>query len=663
MNQYAEASINAIKEFDPRKLLRNPVMFITELAMLTSVYLLAFHAEYGLSLKGVYVEFYISVIVLLFMTIFFSNLAETLAEGKSRNITATLKRMKKDTTGRVIDESGERVIPSGELRKGMIVEVRKDETVPTDGEIVEGRGYFNESSITGESKPVFKVQGDSVTGATILLDNRVKIRITANPGETFLDKMIELVEGSIRAKTPNEIALSILLSGLTLVFLIITSSVYTLGTFLGTSVNLFILVVLLICLIPTTIGALLPALGVAAINKVSQFNVIAKSGRAVENAGDIDTIILDKTGTITIGDREANKVYPNRDITENELFRAAYISSFFDETKEGISVVRKALEGNPEFKSIDMSSYEFVPFSPDTKFSGVKKGNEFIYKGSPNSIWELVGSKDNYVDAQCAEISSRGGTAMVVISEKRILGAIEFNDILKPWIRERIEALKSMNIKPVMCTGDNELTAQYIAREASIDEVVANSKPKDKYNKVQEEKEKQRMVAMVGDGTNDAPALALADVGFAMNSGTQAAKDAANMIDLENDPTKLMDVIFLGKQILITRGSLTTFSIANDISKYFVIIPAVFFMFPQLSFINILGFTDPLLAVTSALIFNTFIIPLLIPLAIRGVKFKPSGINDLLRRNIIVYGVGGVLLPFIAIGAIYYILMGVGVLW
>ncbi|MCL4345759.1 MAG: potassium-transporting ATPase subunit KdpB [Candidatus Thermoplasmatota archaeon] len=663
MNQYAEASINAIKEFDPRKLLRNPVMFITELAMLTSVYLLAFHAEYGLSLKGVYVEFYISVIVLLFMTIFFSNLAETLAEGKSRNITATLKRMKKDTTGRVIDESGERVIPSGELRKGMIVEVRKDETVPTDGEIVEGRGYFNESSITGESKPVFKVQGDSVTGATILLDNRVKIRITANPGETFLDKMIELVEGSIRAKTPNEIALSILLSGLTLVFLIITSSVYTLGTFLGTSVNLFILVVLLICLIPTTIGALLPALGVAAINKVSQFNVIAKSGRAVENAGDIDTIILDKTGTITIGDREANKVYPNRDITENELFRAAYISSFFDETKEGISVVRKALEGNPEFKSIDMSSYEFVPFSPDTKFSGVKKGNEFIYKGSPNSIWELVGSKDNYVDAQCAEISSRGGTAMVVISEKKILGAIEFNDILKPWIRERIEALKSMNIKPVMCTGDNELTAQYIAREASIDEVVANSKPKDKYNKVQEEKEKQRMVAMVGDGTNDAPALALADVGFAMNSGTQAAKDAANMIDLENDPTKLMDVIFLGKQILITRGSLTTFSIANDISKYFVIIPAVFFMFPQLSFINILGFTDPLLAVTSALIFNTFIIPLLIPLAIRGVKFKPSGINDLLRRNIIVYGVGGVLLPFIAIGAIYYILMGVGVLW
>lgn len=663
MNQYAEASINAIKEFDPRKLLRNPVMFITELAMLTSVYLLAFHAEYGLSLKGVYVEFYISVIVLLFMTIFFSNLAETLAEGKSRNITATLKRMKKDTTGRVIDESGERVIPSGELRKGMIVEVRKDETVPTDGEIVEGRGYFNESSITGESKPVFKVQGDSVTGATILLDNRVKIRITANPGETFLDKMIELVEGSIRAKTPNEIALSILLSGLTLVFLIITSSVYTLGTFLGTSVNLFILVVLLICLIPTTIGALLPALGVAAINKVSQFNVIAKSGRAVENAGDIDTIILDKTGTITIGDREANKVYPNRDITENELFRAAYISSFFDETKEGISVVRKALESNPEFKSIDMSSYEFVPFSPDTKFSGVKKGNEFIYKGSPNSIWELVGSKDNYVDAQCAEISSRGGTAMVVISEKKILGAIEFNDILKPWIRERIEALKSMNIKPVMCTGDNELTAQYIAREASIDEVVANSKPKDKYNKVQEEKEKQRMVAMVGDGTNDAPALALADVGFAMNSGTQAAKDAANMIDLENDPTKLMDVIFLGKQILITRGSLTTFSIANDISKYFVIIPAVFFMFPQLSFINILGFTDPLLAVTSALIFNTFIIPLLIPLAIRGVKFKPSGINDLLRRNIIVYGVGGVLLPFIAIGAIYYILMGVGVLW
>ncbi|MGP6206745.1 potassium-transporting ATPase subunit KdpB [Cuniculiplasma sp. SKW3] len=663
MNQYIEAAFNAIKSFDPRKIIRNPVMFITELAMFVSVYLLIFHSQYGLNLSPVYIQFYVSVIILLFLTIFFSNLAESLAEGKSRNITATLKKMKRETNGRVVDETGERMIPSTELRKGMIVEVRKDETVPTDGEIVEGRGYFNESSITGESKPVFKVQGDSVTGATVLLDNKVKIRITANPGETFLDKMIELVEGSIRAKTPNEIALSILLSGLTLVFLIITSSVYTLGTFLNTNVNLFILVVLLICLIPTTIGALLPALGVAAINKVSQFNVIAKSGRAVENAGDIDTIILDKTGTITIGDREANAIYPNRDITEDDLYKAAYISSYFDETKEGISVVKKALEKRPDLKDIPMNEYEFVPFTPDTKFSGVKKGKEFIYKGSPNAIWELAGSKDNYIEARCAEISSRGGTAMVVISDKGILGAIEFNDILKPWIKERIEALKAMNIKPVMCTGDNELTAQYIAREASIDEVVANSKPKDKYNKVQEEKEKQRMVAMVGDGTNDAPALALADVGFAMNSGTQAAKDAANMIDLENDPTKLMDVIFLGKQILITRGSLTTFSIANDISKYFVIIPAVFFMFPQLSFINILGFTDPLLAVTSALIFNTFIIPMLIPLAIRGVKFRPSGINDLLKRNIIVYGVGGVLLPFLAIGAIYYILLGVGVLW
>lgn len=663
MNPYVSATINALRQFDPRKLVRNPVMLITELALIISLYLLAFHSQYNLSLSGQYINFYISVIILLFLTIFFSNLAESLAEGKSRDITATLRKMKKDTLGRVIDQNGERMVNSTDLRKGMIVEVRRDEMVPTDGEIVEGRGYFNESSITGESKPVFKVQGDSVTGATVLIDSTVKIRITADPGETFLDKMIELVEGSIRAKTPNEIALSILLSGLTLVFLIITSSVFTLGSYLGANVNLFILVVLLICLIPTTIGALLPALGVAAINKVSQFNVIAKSGRAVENAGDIDTIILDKTGTITIGDREANQVYPNRDISEKDLFKAAYVSSYFDETKEGISVVKKALERFPEFKEIDMKQYEFVPFTPDTKYSGVKKGDAYIYKGSPKAIWEIVGSKDNYVDALCAEISSRGGTAMVVISNEGVIGAIEFNDVLKPWIRERIEALKAMNIKPVMCTGDNELTAQYIAREASIDEVVANSKPKDKYNKVQEEKEKQRMVAMVGDGTNDAPALALADVGFAMNSGTQAAKDAANMIDLENDPTKLMDVIFLGKQILITRGSLTTFSIANDISKYFVIIPAIFFMFPQLSFINILGFTDPLLAVTSALIFNTFIIPLLIPLAIRGVKFKPSGINDLLRRNIIVYGIGGVLLPFIAIGAIYYIMIGAGILW
>ncbi len=663
MNKYITAILNALQEFDPRKLYRNPVMLITEMALLFSLYLLAFHQAYHLQMSGLYVPFYISVVVLLFLTIFFSTFGEALAEGKSRDITTSLKKMKKETTGRVVDGNSERIVDSSELRKGMIVEVRKNEMVPTDGEIAEGRGYFNESAVTGESRAVFKVNGDSVTGSTTFLDESIKIRITANPGETFLDKMIEMVEGSVRKKTPNEIALSILLSGLTLVFIIITASIFPLSSFLSDHVNFIILVVLLITLIPTTIGALLPALGIAAINKVSQFNVIAKSGRAVENAGDIDTIILDKTGTITMGERDASKIYPNKDITEMEMAKACYQSSYMDETREGISLVKYVANKYGDLDGYKVKGAEFIPFSSETKLSGISYGGHKIFKGSPHAIWEMLGKSDNLIDAICAEISSRGGTAMVLAEDDRVIGAIEFNDIIKPWINERIKTMKTMNIKTVMCTGDNELTAEYISREAGLDEFLANSKPQDKYKKVESEKGQQRMVAMVGDGTNDAPALALADVGLAMNSGTQAAKDAANMIDLDNDPTKLMDVIFLGKQILITRGSLTTFSIANDISKYFVIIPAIFYAFPALSFINILGFTDPLLAITSALIFNTIIIPLLIPLAIRGVRFKPTTVDELLKRNITIYGLGGVVLPFIAIGLIYHIMMGAGILW
>ncbi|MHB1440321.1 MAG: potassium-transporting ATPase subunit KdpB [Cuniculiplasma sp.] len=663
MNKYVEAIINALKEFDPRKLYRNPVMFITEIALLLSIYLLVFHSEYDLSLSGLYIPFYISVLVLLFLTIFFSTLAESLAEGKSRDITASLRKMKKETTGRLIVDKEEKIVDSSTLRKGMIVEVRKNEMVPTDGEIAEGSGYFNESSITGESKAVFKVTGDSVTGGTVFLDDSIKVRITANPGETFLDKMIEMVEGSVRKKTPNELALSVLLSGLTLIFIVVTSSILPLGSFMKFDVNLILLVVLLITLIPTTIGALLPALGIAAINKVSQFNVIAKSGRAVENAGDIDTIILDKTGTITMGERDASKLYPNKGVSDEVMASVAYQSSYMDETREGISLIKYVKNLFPDIEKYKIKDASFIPFSSETKFSGIAYDDHKIYKGSPHAIWDLMGEKDGFIDAVCAEISSRGGTAMVLVEDSHVIGAIEFNDIIKPWIGERIKTMKTMNIKTVMCTGDNELTAAYISREAGLDEFVANSKPQDKYLKVESEKNQQRMVAMVGDGTNDAPALALADVGLAMNSGTQAAKDAANMIDLDNDPTKLMDVIFLGKQILITRGSLTTFSIANDISKYFVIIPAIFYIFPALSFINILGFTDPLLAITSALIFNTIIIPLLIPMAIRGVRFKPSTVDQLLKRNIMVYGFGGVVLPFIAIGLIYHLLLGVGILW
>lgn len=663
MSDYTEPIINALKAFDPRKLSKNPVMLITETALLLSLYFIGFHTEYHLEITSLYVWFYVSVIVLLFLTIFFSNLAESLAEGKSKDITQSLKKLKKEITGKVVENGEERTVDARDLRKGMVVVIRKGESVPTDGEIIQGNGHFNESAITGESKAVFKTVGDSVTGSTVFLDETIKIRITADPGETFLDKMIEMVGGSVRKKTPNEIALMVLLSGLTLIFVVITSAVSMLSRFLSINVNMVIIVVLLITLIPTTIGALLPALGVAAINKVSQFNVIAKSGRAVENAGDIDTIILDKTGTITMGERDASTFYPSTGVSREEFMECAYISSYLDETREGISVINLIKTQFPDRKVEMIQGGEYIPFSSDTKYSGVRlDGHEYL-KGSPTVMWSITGMRDNFIEAICAEISSRGGTAMVLARDKKIVGAIEFNDIIKPWIHERIVSMKTMNIKTVMCTGDNELTAAYISREAGLDEFVANTKPEDKYNKVQEEKNLQRMVAMVGDGTNDAPALALADVGLAMNSGTQAAKDAANMIDLDNDPTKLMDVIFLGKQILITRGSLTTFSLANDISKYFVIIPAIFSTFPALAYINVLGFTDPLLAITSALIFNTIIIPLLIPLALRGVRFRPLTVDQLLKRNIIIYGLGGVILPFIAIGVIYHILMAVGVLW
>ncbi|MHB8372768.1 MAG: potassium-transporting ATPase subunit KdpB [Thermoplasmataceae archaeon] len=658
-----EPLIVALKNFRPDKMLRNPVMFVTEISLLLSLYLIAFHNQYSLPISARYLYFYAAIIILLFLTIFFSNIAESLSEGKSKAITESLRKIKQNTIAHIVKGDLIEDVPSEELRKGMVVVVNKNEFVPNDGEIIEGSGYFNESSITGESKPLMKVVGDSVTGSTVLTTDSVKIKITANPGETFLDKMIELVGTSVREKTPNEIALNVMLSGLTLIFLIITASIFSLADFIGINVNLFVLIVLLICLIPTTIGALLPALGIAAINKVSQYNIIAKSGRAVENAGDIDTIILDKTGTITMGDRQAIKFYPAPGVENTDFLRCCYLSSLSDETKEGISIIKLCKAEGFELSSVDMKGYDFIPFSSETKYSGVRNKEEIILKGAMKSISEKIGRNDNFIEGVSAEISSKGGTAMTLARNQQFLGIIELNDVIKPWIRERIETMKTMNIRTIMCTGDNEITAQYIARESGIEQFVANVKPQDKFREVEQEKEKQRMVAMVGDGTNDAPALARADVGLAMNSGTQAAKDAANMIDLDNDPAKLMDVIFLGKQILITRGSLTTFSLANDVAKYFVIIPAMFFLIPQLGFINIMGFTNPLLAITSALIFNTFIIPALIPMALKGVKFKAAGADYLLKRNIIIYGGGGIIFPFIGIGIIYFILAGVGVTW
>ena len=663
MNRYFEALLNSIRNFLPWKLLSSPVMFVTEIAFFISILATVFPGQFGIPSTPVYIHFYESVVVMLFLTILFSNLSSSLSEGKSRAITESLRSLKREVTGKSITDSGIIETPYSSLKKGDILLIEKGEVIPIDGEIVEGTGFVNESSMTGESRPVRKIPGDSVTGGTTLVTDQLKIKVTNNPGETFLDKMIGIVESSKRMRTPNEIALTVFLSGVSLVFIIVVSSVFAASGFLSVSPNLVIFIVLLIALIPTTIGGLLPAIGIASINKIAQYNIIAKSGKSVENAGDIDTIILDKTGTVTMGDRSAVKFYPKKGINYEEFVHACSLASLQDQTAEGMSIVKLALQEKVKTEPEELKGYEFIPFSAETKYSGVRSSHEEIVKGALKAIKEKYKISDVYLEGLCNGISARGGTALAVARNGEFMGVIELNDMLKPGIKQRLDLLKKMNIKTIMCTGDDEITAAYISKESGIDEYVANSTPMDKYNVVLREKDRQRMVAMVGDGTNDAPALAQADVGMAMNSGTQAAKEAANMVDLDNDPTKLMDVIFLGKQILITRGSLTAFSVANDFSKYFVIVPAIFSVFPELGFLNILGLTNPLVAITSALIFNTVILLALIPLALRGVRYRPTSINDLLKRNIVVYGFGGVIFPFIVIKAIYLILVAGGVHW
>ncbi|BAB59642.1 K+-transporting ATPase B chain [Thermoplasma volcanium GSS1] len=652
-----------LKNMRPDVLLHNPVMFLTEVSLFVSIFIYIFPSFFGVPYTGTYRSFYVAVVVLLFLTVFFSSISTALSEGKSKAITDSLKKFKTDVIAHVQKDGNIVDVRSNELKKNDIIIIYKDEIVPIDGEVIEGSGYVDESNVTGESRAVMKVIGDTVTGSTRLVTDKLKIRATADPGSTFIDKMIELVEKSTREKTPNEISLTVFLSGLTLIFLVITASIFAISHYFGRTANIVMLIVLLIALIPTTIGALLPAIGIAAINKVSEYNIIAKSGRAIENAGDIDTIILDKTGTITIGERKAVKFYPNKGISDVEFAKLAAMSSYYDQTKEGLSIFELAKKQGAEISKDDLKGYEFIPFSSETKFSGIQSPSDTVIKGSLKALKEKFQVADEFIEALCKEISMRGGTAIPVVHNGKFAGVIELQDLIKPGIKERISEIKNMDIKTVMCTGDDEVTAQYISAQAGIDEYIANSKPVDKYNVVIREKEGQRMVAMVGDGTNDAPALAKADVGLAMNNGTQAAKEAANMIDLDSNPTKLMDVIFLGKQILITRGSLTTFSIANDISKYFVIIPAIFYMFPSLSLVNILDLTDPIVAVTSALIFNTIIIVFLIPLALGGVHYKPTSISEMLKRNLMIYGIGGVITPFIAIKLIYMLLIAWGVTW
>ncbi len=656
--------IATFKQFNPVFELRNPVMFVTEVAFLFSMVMAILPSYFGLPVTGNYPEFYFSVIILLFLTLLFANFSYAISEGKSKAIVASLRKLRKETLAHRLKSDGTiEEVKSSDLRKGDVFIVEKNEEIPTDGEVIDGSGYVSESSITGESRPVLRIVGDSVTGSTTLTTDRIKVRASSDPGETFIDKMIDLVNKSTREKTPNETALTAFLAGLTLIFLIVTASLYPLSDYMGISPNLMILIVLLICLIPTTIGALLSAIGIASINRISKYNIMAKSGKAVENAGDIDTIIVDKTGTITIGDRDAKKFYPAPGVDYSDFVKYCLMASIPDKTREGISIAKLARIEGAKISEDDVKEYTFLPFSAETKFSGIEKADESIIKGALSAIERKYGIKDQYIEGISKEISSRGGTALPVVRNGKFVGVIELADMLKPGIRERIESIKKMDIKTIMCTGDDEITAQQISLESGIDEYVANSTPMDKYQVVLLEKEKSRMVAMVGDGTNDAPALAKADVGLAMNSGTQAAKEAANMVDLDNDPTKLLDVIFLGKQVLITRGALTTFSFANDISKYFVILPAIFASFSSLSYINILDLTNPLLAITSALIFNTLIILALLPLALRGVTFRPASVSDILKRNIGLYGFGGVILPFIAIKVIYMLLLAGGVTW
>ncbi len=661
-SNYVEIMYLTLKNFRPDRMMRNPVMFVTELCFIVALIVSVLPGTFGPHPKG-YLAFYITVTVLLFATVFESNLSDAISEGKSRVLTASLRKFRKESTAHLVTGSGNRDVSSLALSKDDVVIVENGEIIPMDGEIIEGSGYVNESNITGESRPVLKVLEDSVTGSTRLVSDRLTVRITANPGETFVDRMIELIGTAKRERTSNEIALSVFLSSMTLLFLIVASMIFAVLIFLHQTPDLIILIVLLVALIPTTIGALLPTIGVAAMNKISQYNVIAKSGKAIESAGDIDTIILDKTGTVTMGEREAVKFYPGKGVDNQDFIRWAVMSSLQDQTKEGMSVVKLARRQGTEVDENEISGYDFLPFSAETKFSGVRRDGDYILKGSFRALSEKFSIMDQYIEALCKEVSLKGGTALPLVRNGEFVGVIELNDILKPGIKERLSALRKMNIKTIMCTGDDEVTASYIARESGIDEFVANASPMDKYDVVIREKGNHRMVAMVGDGTNDAPALARADVGLAMNGGTQAAKESANMVDLDNDPTKLMDVIFIGKQILITRGALTTFSFANDVAKYFVIIPAMLYFYPSLSFLNILALGNPILAITAALIYNTFVILALIPMAVRGVRFRPTSPQELLRRNLLYYGIGGVIIPFIAIKLIYMALAAGGVAW
>ena len=617
----------------------------------------------GLSLIHIYggeLRIYnVIVTLILFVTILFANFAESVAEGRGKAQAETLKKTKKDTTARILDKAGnETVISASQLKKGDVVLVEAGELIPNDGEVIEGIASVDESAITGESAPVTREAGgdfSSVTGGTTVVSDWLKIRITSEPGQSFLDKMISLVEGASRQKTPNEIALNTLLVSLTIIFLIVVVTLHCFADYSQTRIPISTLIALLVCLIPTTIGGLLSAIGIAGMDRVTRFNVIAMSGKAVEACGDVDTMILDKTGTITYGNRLAAEFYPVKGVLKEDLIDYAVMTSLKDTTPEGKSVVEL---GNTMGTRIDPSAagqMEFVEFTAQTKMSGVNLSNGMeVRKGASEAIKarvrELKGTIPQDLEEIVTGISKLGGTPLVVCAGNVIYGVIYLKDTVKPGLTERFERLRQIGIKTIMCTGDNPLTAATIAKEAGVDGFIAECKPEDKIDAIKKEQAEGKIVAMTGDGTNDAPALAQADVGLAMNSGTAAAKEAANMVDLDSDPTKILEVVEIGKQLLITRGSLTTFSIANDVAKYFAIIPAMFMMvIPQMGRLNIMGLSSPYSAILSALIFNALIIPGLIPIAMRGVKYKPMSSERMLLKNMGIYGAGGIVVPFIGI--------------
>ncbi|WP_300702720.1 potassium-transporting ATPase subunit KdpB [Bacteroides sp.] len=658
--QVKESFLQSFVKLNPRVMIKNPIMFTVEIVtaiMLVVTAMSLFTPEYGSF------GYNFAVFFILFITLLFANFAEAIAEARGKAQADSLRKTREETPAKLVVDDKIKKVSSSQLKKGDIFVCEAGDTIPADGEIVEGLASIDESAITGESAPVIREAGgdkSSVTGGTKVLSDMIKVLVTQQQGESFLDKMIALVEGASRKKTPNEIALTILLAGFTLVFVIVCITLIPMADYIslehpGTTISIAAVLSLFVCLIPTTIGGLLSAIGIAGMDRALRANVITKSGKAVETAGDIDTLLLDKTGTITLGNRKATHFHVANGVDEHVFIETCLLSSLADETPEGKSIIELGREAGFRMRNLNTTGARMIKFTAETKCSGVDLADGTqIRKGAFDAIRKIAQAAGNEFPKQIEEIvtaiSSNGGTPLVVCVNRKVTGVIELQDIIKPGIQERFERLRKMGVKTVMVTGDNPLTAKYIAEKAGVDDFIAEAKPEDKMEYIKNEQEHGKLVAMMGDGTNDAPALAQANVGVAMNSGTQAAKEAGNMVDLDNDPTKLIEIVEIGKQLLMTRGTLTTFSIANDVAKYFAIVPALFMVaIPELGALNIMNLHSPETAILSAVIFNALIIPILIPLALRGVQYKPIGASALLRRNLLIYGLGGVIVPFIGI--------------